>query len=767
MATVQEIFKTRAASFQETMNGSSGVLSFKVPEYQRPYDWDRGNVQRLLHDCLNGLKVAVSLSRGHCTFLGTIILVPDGANKSAYELHSQLIVDGQQRLTTLLLLSCALFEAIRIHQSDVSKVSDVKVRAWLEQECKEQLNRLYTCTTGNPQGLPPTNPFPRMVRTEDELGHSTRYSHYRSEIARFLQEFQNYCSDDTANFPSNVSDSDSHLTQIYRYISGQIVKHVYRGASDDQHDEFDPRLVHIEEFKRGGSRDLFVRLMDLGGQDVENLASQICRIPDSEGLIRLLLFSSYLMQSVVLAIVEAPSEDVAFDIFDALNTTGEPLTALETLKPHIVRFERDKGGYQHSETEESWELLERNLIDVYESPDLRQKQTKELVTGTALYYVGERVGNDLKEQRDKLKQYFSNAEQRGDDVAREFVWSLGRLAEFRRKYWDKDAIHDMGGSQPGLEDDESLKLCLRFIADTNTSLVIPILARYWIKFREMDPEQHFLKAVKAVTAFLALRRGMTGGTARIDSDFRRMMSHGGQGTAYRPLCVGPSMTNEVPSIGELKRGLRSLLAASKLGVTDKQTWLGRAREIPLANQSKVVCRFLLLAAAHGARPDPDHPGLLKAEGIRESTEVNFLTYSAWVGPSYATLEHVAPDSGSKNEWDRRIYERMATRHTIGNIVLLPREANENIGNASWEKKRHYYRALVARTEGGRDNAIESAKQEGRPFNKRTQSAIISQYQLPMLGSLADVEKWDADLIERRTENILTLAWNQIKPWLFD
>ena len=75
------------------------------------------------------------------------------------------------------------------------------------------------------------------------------------------------------------------------------------------------------------------------------------------------------------------------------------------------------------------------------------------------------------------------------------------------------------------------------LADTNTRLVIPILARYWDEYGEMDSEKNFLSAVRAVTAFLVLRRAVTGGTARIDSDFRKVMSPSG-GSGTDALCLG-------------------------------------------------------------------------------------------------------------------------------------------------------------------------------------------------------------------------------------
>ena len=65
--------------------------NIEIPEYQRPYRWNTKNVEQLLRDIQN------SISRGKLTYLiGTIILHDD---KNSFN-----IVDGQQRITTLILL---------------------------------------------------------------------------------------------------------------------------------------------------------------------------------------------------------------------------------------------------------------------------------------------------------------------------------------------------------------------------------------------------------------------------------------------------------------------------------------------------------------------------------------------------------------------------------------------------------------------------------------------------------------------------------------
>ena len=86
MTMVEDIFKARADSFGETMIGGSGILSLKLPEYQRPYDWD-------LEQCaptLAGLpewpkKGRIRYRRAiKYTFLGTVIFTSDESKEATF-----------------------------------------------------------------------------------------------------------------------------------------------------------------------------------------------------------------------------------------------------------------------------------------------------------------------------------------------------------------------------------------------------------------------------------------------------------------------------------------------------------------------------------------------------------------------------------------------------------------------------------------------------------------------------------------------------------
>lgn len=81
--------------------GANKVL-FRIPVYQRNYDWSESNCNRLLDDVHNIIKT----SEKH--FLGTIVFMAAGSG--GFALQEYIIIDGQQRLTTLMIMLKALAE---------------------------------------------------------------------------------------------------------------------------------------------------------------------------------------------------------------------------------------------------------------------------------------------------------------------------------------------------------------------------------------------------------------------------------------------------------------------------------------------------------------------------------------------------------------------------------------------------------------------------------------------------------------------------------
>jgi uncharacterized protein with ParB-like and HNH nuclease domain len=75
--------------------------TFKIPEFQRPYAWDTDNVNTLIED----LEYTVSNNTKH--YFGSVVYSDSGTE------NEFTIIDGQQRVTTVILLITALFHVLR------------------------------------------------------------------------------------------------------------------------------------------------------------------------------------------------------------------------------------------------------------------------------------------------------------------------------------------------------------------------------------------------------------------------------------------------------------------------------------------------------------------------------------------------------------------------------------------------------------------------------------------------------------------------------
>lgn len=83
-----------------------GKKQYQVPLYQRVYAWDRKDRDRLWDDLMELVETRkVDMTASH--FIGSVVLAESPDNRAA-RMQRFLVVDGQQRLTTLSLLIAAL-----------------------------------------------------------------------------------------------------------------------------------------------------------------------------------------------------------------------------------------------------------------------------------------------------------------------------------------------------------------------------------------------------------------------------------------------------------------------------------------------------------------------------------------------------------------------------------------------------------------------------------------------------------------------------------
>lgn len=97
---------------------SEGGVGFYIPPYQRPYSWGKEHLRRFFEDVGHGIRKLLS-SDDATTFIGTLILIHDVKHQTVHPLAKgqlpkgvMLVIDGQQRLTTLLLVNSCLHEEV-------------------------------------------------------------------------------------------------------------------------------------------------------------------------------------------------------------------------------------------------------------------------------------------------------------------------------------------------------------------------------------------------------------------------------------------------------------------------------------------------------------------------------------------------------------------------------------------------------------------------------------------------------------------------------
>ena len=121
-----------------------------IPAYQREYRWDKGNVDRLFEDISNGISQLVDRAKT-ISFLGTVIAIHDTTyatvkpiNRSEMPRSVMTIIDGQQRLSTFILIFIALHNQLSRLLNQIEK-QETDADEWLKNEIRKLLPELQDC----------------------------------------------------------------------------------------------------------------------------------------------------------------------------------------------------------------------------------------------------------------------------------------------------------------------------------------------------------------------------------------------------------------------------------------------------------------------------------------------------------------------------------------------------------------------------------------------------------------------------------------------
>ena len=224
-------------------------LPFLIPDYQRPYAWGTEECKTLWDDLFSFAfpnNASDQFNEEDEYFLGPIVTFKNDAKQIE-------IIDGQQRLTTLMLLLRAFYEKLG-NMRDSNSIS-------MKQDIEKCIWRTNDFGSYNPDDLKVISRVAtdddvedfKMILTHGRYAHqksryASNFEYFRAEINRFLDEYPsyfayfparilNYCvmlpieaeSQDTAlrifstlnDRGKPLSDSDIFKAQFYKYYTEQ------------------------------------------------------------------------------------------------------------------------------------------------------------------------------------------------------------------------------------------------------------------------------------------------------------------------------------------------------------------------------------------------------------------------------------------------------------------------------------------------------------------------------------------------------------------
>lgn len=783
MATeVKDIFEATSKSVKDLL--SENGLGLYIPAYQRPYSWDSSKVRKLVFDTFHGFN-QLGFREDSFTFLGTVITIHDINYLTVQPIVRQdvpakllNVIDGQQRLTTIILFCVALHSEIRMLHSKYFQGKNESTldghEGWLRDISQEVLGQLEsTFLEMHKTGDSPI--YPKMIRAfDDQWSKKAVNKKYTSPIAHLVMIYANSLNDTKfkgfkpIKRAASINGEDA-LCERYIQIS-KILKSLNKIQEDDALGDLSvfptlQQIAHKSQFQISLINHEFP-------SEVTNELIKPGAEPEYSQLLQTILLAYYLLNRVAVTVVRGKNEDYAFTIFESLNTTGEPLTAFETFKPQVVMAEGIE-SYENSRARQDIDAITKYLSH-FKAGETLQRATRDLIIHFASCESGRSLSKTLAEQRRFLKDAF-DLHKSSEDARLSFIQSFRDVSDFLSCSWENSQDDETFHRLPMDPLSDTSRLCLSFLKELNHTITIGLIVRFYSSALRSPKEAQKQKikdlndAIKAITAFSALWRASRRGTKNIDKQYRDILvGNSAETTNAAPFArCKPDSLGELspfPDVNVLKAELKARLAHAQMGdIGTKKRFVDQAAFLPAYSNSRVLSRFLLLCAYHDAVPDPKEPGLI-IKGKVDSSPC--LTYAGYKDDRHLTLEHVAPQHGGSG-WNAEIYSNKETIDQIGNLVLAPRVANSSFSARPWREKQVLYRVLGATSSEEASRILEEASLTSNiNFGASTADLVKESKHLPHLIAIGDRNgDWSVQFIQHRSERLLGLAYDQLVAWL--
>jgi hypothetical protein len=772
MVQIENAFITEGTSVYDFFQ-KPGVGLY-IPLYQREYSWDNDNIDQLLDDIGKGVEFLVN-EDDEIRFLGTIITVKENDPNNIQPLDRrglpstvELVIDGQQRLSTIALFSTVLYSALNKLISSLPAGNEDANEDIIEicESWKEKLLDVFSfdLRSGEPRRKP------KIIRGSKDTwvkkGNSSEF--YISEIANYLASFIEHV---LLNKEEPKIERRTKVGKNLYAIKAWLEKTVQRAHIDRSEDSFPSanRILqgikqdYLWRYDREGLTKIVVQTESNSSKSLGFILSSI---------VQTISVCYYLLDRCCFTSIQPINDKWAFDMFQSLNATGTPLTAIETFKPLVVNVTKHhEQKFKGSQAQEYFSLVE-DLFKGTKSANKKNKLTNDFLASFSTTINGKAVSSHFSQQRKWLDITYNNTPYNIDKYQNQqkFLEYMGRYAQFFKDVW----IEYSGKNKlplrflEGFHQSELASMLLLYLKDSNHKMSMTILAQYYymITRKHSDNEKakkDFISAVKAVSAFYTLWRSARSNSG-LDNVYRQYFrGYESDGISISARSWEKSDGKISTDIIELKKYLSHVLEREDIGTEEK--WKSKALKSANYIDAKKVCRFLLILSVHESMPDPQYSGLVKA--AKGGTK-KYLTLEDWISDDLKTIEHIAPQNGGAY-WDENLYNEDELYQSVGNLTLLPLEVNSSAGNKSWQEKVIYYKHL---SEQDPDKVIALQKEaEEKGINlsqniiEKLRDAQYNSHILHIVKVHDEGIRWDKSLILARSERILSISYKRLIQWL--
>lgn len=751
------------------------AVGFYIPLYQREYSWDKDNIEQLLEDIEKGILGMIEYPDTEIRFLGTIITVNEADKKrvqpqdpKSLPTGIEKVIDGQQRLTTICLLGTLLYKNLIDLET---KFANIKPATQNQSEIDEIFTiwkkRLLDIFSFDLQSGSPTRK-PKIIRghVDQWIREGKNADFYKSEPSLFFADFISSLDISQHNKVepigiSKKSGFSNNFKKIDKWINDDIF-HAHTDPEDRLAKAWDlMNISSLQDDLWNFERDNLVDIINQ--KDTKNKKSEsylLC------SLVQLLSVCHYVLYRCCFTVIQPKDENWAFDMFQSLNASGTPLTAIETFRP-IVVFEteqKENKSFENTDNRKNFDNIE-NLFRDTNNASTKGKLTNEFLTSVAIVINAHSLEGHFSSQRKYLEKIYQDSDLLYQEQC-DLIRFMANYAEFYKTIWlEYKSENNLAIQKINTHQEADLaSMLILFLRKSNHRMSITIFATYYNDILENKPNaiENFINAVKAVSAFYILWRSADSNSG-LDNAYRNFFKGDKNDSQSFPPQTWFENKGKTLDIQELKKYLLSCL--DKKGLSDKKDWLQKSASYLKYESSANICFINLLISSHDTIPDTANVGMIKA-GTPFSNP--YLRLEKWHSKDLKDIEHIAPKAGANTGWDSNLYDLNSKLFdTLGNLTLLPESSNRSAGNASWKHKLLYYKHLAEKDPAKLADLRLQIQQAGITLPQSTIDILtnsnFNSHILPILS--VENHVWDSDIVKKRTNCILDIVWDKIITWL--